>query len=321
MGFLDANGVTRLVTDLGNIFEYKLTAGGGIAINASNVLSTDVQLADNATSAVIYTASGYKWGVRVDDSVNDVSYYLRGTPSNLTFATRTPAAPASGTMTNDWTLTLPLNVVELGQVSGPARSLSIWRGWNDDTFGDYVGLGGQNDDATDGFRTYIGEKALRFSPVVGSTFGTTAWYMFPSRIPQFNNNTSKTVSSVTSSYYYATSATGTAAGTAHWKYYVDGNNVFGWTRVKLGSSSSSKNKVCFLQYPTAITNLGTIATSTADGARWQLTPQTSTSSVVARYWCPTYTATSVTFNATVDTANTTAYDFNVQFYMYYTNNS
>ena len=39
MGFLDANGVTRLVTDLGNIFEYKVSAGGGIAINASNAIS------------------------------------------------------------------------------------------------------------------------------------------------------------------------------------------------------------------------------------------------------------------------------------------
>ena len=76
-----------------------------------------------------------------------------------------------------------------------------------------------------------------------------------------------------------------------------------------------------MQYPTAITDLGTIATSAADGARWQLTPQNSTSNVVARYWCSTYSATSVTFNATVDTANTSAYDFNVQFYMYYTKNS
>jgi len=39
MAFLDANGVTRLVTNLNSIYEYKISAGGGIAINASNAIS------------------------------------------------------------------------------------------------------------------------------------------------------------------------------------------------------------------------------------------------------------------------------------------
>lgn len=195
---------------MGNVFEYKLTAGGGIAINANNVLSTDVQLGDYATSAVIYTASGYKWGVRVDDSVNDVSYYLRGTPSNLTFATRTPAAPSSGTMTNDWTLTLPLKAVELGQVTGTADSISLWRGWDNATFGDYMGIGAQKADGTDGFRMYFGQDALRFRTYVGTTGSDDAWWMYPDELSPYQN-----VEDVTETACYAYGYTSATSGQAY----------------------------------------------------------------------------------------------------------
>ena len=246
MAFLDANGVTRLVTDLNSIYEYKISAGGGIAINANNVLSTDVQLADNATSAVIYTASGYKWGVRVDDSVNDVSYYLRGTSGNLVFATRTPAAPSSGTMTNDW-------------------------------------------------------------------------QMFPSRIPQFNNNTSTTVSSVTSTYTY-TGAT-SSSGTAYWYHYMDDSHIYGWVRLNCGNATSSTSKSTVLNLPTAFTSGITISTGTNDGGRFFITPFGTNGGTVDRMWVNAYTATNVTVNCTVASANTTAIPMNMMFFYNYTKNS
>ena len=57
MGFLDANGVTRLVTDLGNIFEYKLTAGDGIAIDASNEISMSGGITGQTSGGTVSLAS------------------------------------------------------------------------------------------------------------------------------------------------------------------------------------------------------------------------------------------------------------------------
>lgn len=204
MGFLNANGITRLVTDLGNIFEYKITAGDGLSISASNVLSTDVQLGNNATSAMLYSNATNLIGTRVDNTTDDASYYLRANSNSLSFATNTPIG--NGTITDNWRLTIPLTTVELGQTSaGLPRSMSFWRGFNNSTFGDYLGIGAQNDDATDGFRAYIGSDLLAWRDYPGSTAGSYLWRLYPDELSPYQNVTDATV---TACYGYGyTSAT------------------------------------------------------------------------------------------------------------------
>ena len=53
MGFLDANGITHLVEVLGNVFEYKLTAGYGISIDSNNTISSTAGAVTNATSTTV----------------------------------------------------------------------------------------------------------------------------------------------------------------------------------------------------------------------------------------------------------------------------
>ena len=55
MAFLDANGVTRLVTDLNSIYEYKMSAGNGIAINASNAISLTTAVQDKLSHIYVQT--------------------------------------------------------------------------------------------------------------------------------------------------------------------------------------------------------------------------------------------------------------------------
>lgn len=262
-------------------------------------------------------------GLRGDNAVGDGLFFASyGTDGALDGKV---AIGSTGIRSRDssgdiaWNLKMPLTTVSLGSAQSSARSLSIWRGFNDDTFGDYIALGGQNDDATDGFRTYIGENALRFSPVVGSTFGTTAWYMFPSRIPQFNNNTSKTVSSVTSTYTY-TGAT-SSSGTAYWYYYMDDSHIYGWVRLNCGNATSSTSKSTVLNLPTAFTSGITIATGTSDGGRFFITPFGTNGGTVDRMWVNAYNATTITVNCTVASANTTAIPMNMMFFFNYTKNS
>lgn len=211
-----------------------------------------------------------------------------------------------------WDLKMPLTTVSLGSAQTGPRSMAIWRGINNsDVFGDYMAFGAQNDDASDGFRLYIGEKQLAFRQYTGSTQGSYIWQLYPSTIPQFKTATSK---------MYYNDNTGTDA---YWKYYMDGGNIFGWVRITVGnhSSTATTNKSCLLDYPTEFTQDITIGTSTANGARFTLTPFGQYTPELERYWVDSYNAIQVTVRADTVSATTRTYPLNMQFYMTYTNNS
>lgn len=262
-------------------------------------------------------------GLRGDNAVGDgllfASYGTDGALDGKVAIGSTGIRSRDSSGSVAWDIDVPISAAELGHVTGTANSISLWRGWDNATFGDYMGIGAQNTDGTDGFRMYLGQNAWRFRTYVGTTGGADAWWMFPSRIPQFNNNTSATVSSVTSTYTY-TGAT-SSSGTAYWYYYMDDSHIYGWVRLNCGNATSSTSKSTVLNLPTAFTSGITISTGTNDGGRFFITPFGTNGGTVDRMWVNAYNATTVTVNCTVASANTTAIPMNMMFFFNYTKNS
>lgn len=104
--------------------------------------------------------------------------------------------------------------VSLGSARGSIASVEFWRGFDNDYYGDYMGLGAQSADGTDGFRIYLGSDRCAMRTFVGATGSTYLWDFDPTLLvkPYQNETVSLAASSsapwITYGYFGAAGSSG-----------------------------------------------------------------------------------------------------------------